>query len=76
MKRGNARPLGHRSTILSEEQTDRVQRYVAKVGLKKAIDRLGVSAATLDNARFRGRMMTETVERVLASLEREERVAS
>ncbi len=68
MKR-TPRPLGHHATILTEEQTARVTRFVSRVGVKQARKLLGVSPQTLDNARFFGRLSTETAHRIVLAVE-------
>lgn len=54
--------------ILTDAESSRVNRYVARVGVGAAIKSLGVSEATLDAARHQGRMRASTRERILATL--------
>ena len=59
--------------VLSDEETRRVRRFVARVGVVHAASRaLGVSIDVLAAARGFGRMQRTTRDRILSALEREE----
>jgi len=58
--------------ILTEQETQRLRRFVVRVGhLGRATAMLGLSSCTFDAARGYGRMQRTTRERVLAALARE-----
>ena len=58
---------------LSEAESVRVRRFVARVGnLETARRRLGIGDQTMEAARDCGRMQRSTRARLLAALEREE----
>ncbi|MDX6480326.1 MAG: hypothetical protein QOG85_836 [Gaiellaceae bacterium] len=69
--KGVALPLG-RGGMLDGPTTERVQRFVQRVGVMKARERLQVGNATLDAARELGRITPAAARRLLAALEREE----
>ncbi len=57
--------------VLTESETARVVKYVAKCGGPvAALRELGIYKGTFDAARGYGRMMTTTRERVLEALSR------
>jgi hypothetical protein len=58
--------------MLDGPTTERVQRFVQRVGVMKARERLQVGNATLDAARELGRITPAAARRLLAALEREE----
>lgn len=64
--------LRRNSMILDEPTTLRVRRFIARVGVRAAQDRLGISVHTLYQVRDFGRVTKDTADRVLASLSREE----
>lgn len=67
------RPEGNATAYLTDEQTRRVRRVVARwTSVREAAKGLGVSDLVLANARGGGRMKRSTVEKVMAAVEREE----
>ena len=63
-------------TVLTEEQTSRIKRFIARAGNLDAAKRiLGVGSDTLDAARSFGRIQQATRERLLDALAREEEAA-
>ncbi len=56
--------------VLTEEETARVTRFIAKVGtLHEARKHLGISSHVFDAARAFGRMQRTTRDRILAALD-------
>lgn len=68
--------FGHGAIILDEAATKRVGRFVKRVGIRRACDRLRIGEETLRAARDFGRMKSTTASRLLEALAREEAVAS
>lgn len=69
----NPQPFRPSMVILSEDETQRVNRFIAQCGTMSAAQRrLGISDTTFDAARGYGRMLATTRGRVLAALNREE----
>lgn len=73
VNRPGARHLRPSTVVLSEEETQRMRKFVARCGvLKVAMERLGLCSTTFDSARDFGRMQDTTRLRVLEALAREE----
>jgi len=56
---------------LTDEETRSVRQYVARIGVKRAAKRLGTTLATLGAARWNGRLLRATRDRLLESIARE-----
>jgi hypothetical protein len=68
---GNPQQLRPGMVVLTESETARVVKYIAKChGPVAALRELGLHKGTFDAARGYGRMMTTTRERVLEALSR------
>lgn len=70
------RLLGHRAKILSEADTARVRKVIARYGITNAPSRLGFSKCVIFQARDFGRISEETATRLMAVVEREEATAN
>lgn len=62
--------------VFTREESLRVERYIARVGLGNAAKLLHVGEVTLDAARDQGRLQRKTHDRLFEALEREELKAS
>ncbi len=70
------RYVGPNICTLTEAETARVNRFIARVGsINRARKRLAIGEQTLDAARDCGRMQKVTRARLFAALDREEAIA-
>jgi hypothetical protein len=58
--------------VFTREESIRVQRYISRVGMRTAVERLRVGQITLEAARAMGRMQNKTRDRILEALAKEE----
>lgn len=66
-------PPPRRGVLISDAVMRRVRIFAARCGFERAARRLGVGESTLEAACGRGTIHPETLERLTAALEREER---
>jgi len=66
-------PLGHAREVVSPELARRVRAFCGRVGSNaRAADRLHIGEPTMDAARAEGQLRRDTIERLVAALDREE----
>ncbi len=70
MRPASHRPLGDTPVLVDEALTRRVRALTHRLGRNGAQRALGVSDATFAAARDRGRLKTETRDRIVATLDR------
>lgn len=65
-------PQQNRSSlhVFTREESLRVKRYIGRVGMRTAVERLGTSEITLESARDQGRMQKKTRDRIIEALDK------
>ncbi len=58
--------------VVSRADALRLDRFIVRVGIKRAPEILGIGPATLESARDEGRMLAKTRDRLFAALDRAE----
>lgn len=56
--------------VFTREESLRVKRYIGRVGMRVAVERLGTSEITLESARDQGRMQKKTRDRIIEALDK------
>lgn len=72
----NPQQLRKAVVVVSREDSLRLDRFVQRVGLAKAANRLGMGLSTVVAGIDQGRMLAATRDRMFEALDREEAQAS